>query len=81
MNGSGKSTIVKLLLRFYDPTDGEILIDGVNYLEFDINSIRNLFSALFQDFARYGFSLRENVALSIINSFNEAINFISQFIY
>ena len=77
MNGSGKSTIVKLLLRFYDPTDGEILIDGVNYLEFDINSIRNLFSALFQDFARYGFSLRENVALSNINNINDdsKINF------
>lgn len=77
LNGSGKSTIVKLLLRFYDPTDGEILIDGVNYLEFDINSIRNLFSALFQDFARYGFSLRENVALSNINNINDdsKINF------
>lgn len=77
LNGSGKSTIVKLLLRFYDPTGGEILIDGVNYLEFDVNCIRNLFSALFQDFAKYSFSLRENVALSNINNINEdsKINF------
>lgn len=63
-NGCGKSTIVKLLCRFYDPGSGEILIDGVSNKEYDIVKLRELFGVLFQDYVRYSFSLRENVALS-----------------
>lgn len=63
-NGSGKSTIVKLLLRLYDVTEGKILIDGVDIKECDIKKYRALFAPLFQDYVRYSLSLRENVALS-----------------
>lgn len=64
LNGSGKSTIVKLLCRFYDPTKGQILIDGVDNKEYDIVKLHALFGVLFQDFVKYSFSLRENVALA-----------------
>lgn len=64
LNGSGKSTIIKLLCRFYDPTDGLILIDGIDSKEYDIVKLRELFGVLFQDYVRYSFSLRENIALS-----------------
>ena len=67
LNGSGKSTIVKLLCRFYDPTEGQILIDGVDAREYDIVKLRALFGVLFQDYVKYSFSLRENVALSDIS--------------
>lgn len=64
LNGCGKSTIVKLMCRFYDPSSGEILIDGVSNKEYDIVKLRELFGVLFKDYVRYSFSLRENVALS-----------------
>ncbi len=64
LNGSGKSTIVKLLCRFYDPSEGEILIDNISNKEYDIVKLRELFGVLFQDYVRYSFSLRENIALS-----------------
>ena len=63
-NGSGKSTIVKLLLRFYDVSDGQILIDGIDIKEYDIVKYRVKFSVLFQDFIQYRLTLRENIALS-----------------
>lgn len=66
LNGAGKSTIVKLLCRFYDPTEGEILIDGINIKEYDIISVRKLFGVLFQDYVKYALTLRENIALSDI---------------
>lgn len=69
-NGCGKSTIVKLLCRFYDPSGGEILIDGVSNKEYDIVKLRELFGVLFQDYVRYSFSLRENVALSKLEKRN-----------
>lgn len=64
LNGSGKSTIVKLLCRFYDPSEGEILIDGIDSREYDIVKLRSLFAALFQDYVKYSFNLRVNIALS-----------------
>ena len=70
LNGCGKSTIVKLLCRFYDPSGGEILIDGVSNKEYDIVKLRELFGVLFQDYVRYSFSLRENVALSKLEKRN-----------
>lgn len=67
LNGAGKSTIVKLLCRFYDPTEGEILIDGINMKEYDIISVRKLFGVLFQDYVKYALTLRENIALSDVS--------------
>ena len=72
LNGSGKSTIVKLLCRFYDPTEGQILIDGIDHKEYDIVKLRALFGVLFQDFVKYSFTLRENVALSDLSRVNDS---------
>ena len=62
--GCVKTTLIKLLLRFYDPTSGEIYLDGKNIKEYDVVSYRNLFSAMFQNFANYSFTVEENVTLS-----------------
>ena len=63
-NGCGKSTIVKLLLRLYDVSEGQIFVDGVDVTQCDIRKYRELFSPLFQDYVSYSLTLRENVALS-----------------
>ncbi len=63
-NGCGKSTIVKLILRLYDVEEGEILLNGIDIMEYDIEKYRAMFSVLFQDFIKYSFTLRENVSLS-----------------
>lgn len=64
LNGSGKSTIIKLLLRFYDISKGTILLNGTDIREYDINWYRNQFTILFQNFASYAFTLKENITLS-----------------
>ena len=61
MNGSGKTTFIKLLCRLYDPTEGSILIDGTDIREYDINEYRDIFSVVFQDFKLFAFTLAENV--------------------
>lgn len=63
LNGAGKTTFIKLLCRLYDTTEGEILIDGVNIREYDMEEYRRLFAVVFQDFQLFAFSLRENIAL------------------
>ena len=60
-NGAGKSTVVKLLCRLYDPAAGRILVDGVDLRELDPAAWRARMGALFQDFARYQLTLEENV--------------------
>jgi ATP-binding cassette subfamily B protein len=60
-NGAGKTTIIKLLLRFYDVTDGEILLNDVNIKEVDLNEWHTSIGALFQDFIKYQFTFKENV--------------------
>ncbi len=68
VNGSGKSTIIKLLCRFYDVTSGEILIDGINIKDLDLQTYYKLIGALFQDFNRYGqFSVSENVSIGDVS--------------
>lgn len=61
INGAGKSTLVKLLLRFYDVTEGEILYNGVNIKEYAVESLRNAFSTVFQDYKNFAVSVFENV--------------------
>ena len=63
LNGAGKTTFVKLLCRLYDPTEGEILLDGVNIKEYDYNEYMSLFSPVFQDFKLFAFSIKENIVL------------------
>jgi ATP-binding cassette, subfamily B, bacterial len=65
-NGAGKTTLVKLLARLYDPTEGRILLDGVDLREYDLASHRRNVGVIFQDFVRYDFLLRENIAVGNI---------------
>lgn len=62
-NGAGKTTLTNLLLRLYDVTDGEILIDGEDIREVTVDSHRNRFSAVFQDFQLFSATLGENVSM------------------
>ena len=64
LNGSGKTTMVKLLCRLYDPTEGDILLDGVNIKEYDYAQYIGLFSVVFQDFVIFPLWLGQNVAVS-----------------
>lgn len=61
VNGSGKTTIVKLLNRLYEPDSGQILVDGIGIESYDLTSLRSHMSVLFQDFIRYEMTVRENV--------------------
>ena len=61
INGAGKSTLVKLLLRFYDPDEGEILYNGINVKEYNVNSLRNAFATVFQDYKNFAVSVNENI--------------------
>lgn len=63
-NGAGKSTIIKLLLRFYLPTSGDIYINGVNIVDIRISSLHEQLSVLFQEFNQYTLSALENIAIS-----------------
>lgn len=68
-NGSGKTTFIKLLCRLYDPTEGEILLNGINIKKYDYEEYKAIFSVVFQDFKLFSFSLGENVGASV--SFDE----------
>ena len=70
LNGSGKTTACKLLLRFYEPTGGRILIDGIDIREYSRDYLYARFSALFQDFARFERSLGDNVAFGMGEGFS-----------
>lgn len=63
-NGAGKTTIVKLLTRLYEPTSGRILINGLEANRFSPGSLQKQMSIIFQDFGQYQMSVRENIALS-----------------
>jgi len=71
LNGAGKSTIFKLMFRFYDPQEGCIKLDGVDLKEYDIYAVRKVFGVLFQDYVTYCLPLREIIALS---DFDERFN-------
>jgi len=60
-NGEGKTTIVKLITRLYDPSEGQILLDGVDLREYDIASLHGEIGVIFQDFMRYEMTARENI--------------------
>lgn len=62
MNGSGKTTFIKLLCRLYDPTEGEILLNGINISKYDYDEYMSVFSVIFQDFKLFAYTLGENVA-------------------
>jgi ATP-binding cassette subfamily B protein len=65
-NGQGKTTIVKLITRLYDPTEGQILLDGVDLREYDLDDLHAEIGVIFQDFMRYEMTARENIAVGRI---------------
>lgn len=60
-NGFGKTTLLKLLLRLYDPDSGAVRINGVDIREFDVHELRRHVSAIFQDYVQFYFTMRENI--------------------
>lgn len=62
-NGAGKSTIVKLLFRLYDPTEGGIFVNGINIKDYNLKAYRNLFAAAFQDYKIFAGTVKENVLM------------------
>lgn len=66
-NGAGKTTLTKLLARLYDPTEGRILLDGVDLREYEIQSVRRAIGVIFQDFVRYDLRFEENVGVGEID--------------
>ncbi len=70
-NGAGKTTLIKLVLRFYEPTKGTILLDGTDISRFDKQAYRERFGVIFQDFFRYEFTIRENIAVGNIDALED----------
>jgi ATP-binding cassette subfamily B protein len=70
-NGAGKTTIIKLLARLYDPSAGKILIDGIDLKQLDLNRWREKIAVVFQDFCRYSLTIGENIALGDLITLEE----------
>jgi ATP-binding cassette subfamily B protein len=67
-NGAGKTTIVKLLSRLYDPTEGRILLDGHDLRDYDLDELRSRVGVVFQDFVRFHFTAAENIAMGRVEA-------------
>src|SRR5215470_3858604 len=70
-NGEGKTTIVKLLTRLYDPIEGQVLLDGIDVREYDLDDLYREVGVIFQDFMRYEMTARENIAVGRIERVND----------
>ena len=70
-NGSGKTTLIKLLTRLYNPTQGHILLDGLNLLEWEESALLKRVGVIFQDFVRYQFIVGENIGAGDNDRFND----------
>jgi len=69
-NGEGKTTLVKLMTRLYDPVEGQVLLDGVDLREYDLEDLYREIGVIFQDFMRYEMTARENIAVGRIDEIN-----------
>ena len=67
LNGAGKTTLIKLLTRLYDPTEGQILLDGVDLREYDHKELYKIFGIIFQDFGKYAVTVSENIQFGEID--------------
>jgi ATP-binding cassette subfamily B protein len=70
-NGAGKTTFIKLLTRLYDPTAGQILLDGVDLREYDIDQLRDKIGVIFQDFVHYHATAKENIGFGQIKALDD----------
>ena len=70
-NGAGKTTLIKLLTRLYDPTEGQILLDGVDLREYDLHDLRQRIGVIFQDFVHYHMAAAENVGFGQIEALDD----------
>jgi ATP-binding cassette, subfamily B, bacterial len=70
-NGEGKTTIVKLITRLYDPTEGHVLLDGVDLKEYRLEDLYREIGVIFQDFMRYEMTARENIAVGRIEEIDD----------
>ncbi len=66
-NGAGKTTLIKLMARLYEPSEGRILLDGVDLRDYDVEDLRRNIGVIFQDFVRYQMSARDNIAVGMID--------------
>jgi len=67
LNGAGKTTLIKLLTRLYDPTEGRILLDGIDLKEYDPKALYSIFGIIFQNFAKYACTVSENIMFGDIS--------------
>ncbi|MDX5419273.1 MAG: ABC transporter ATP-binding protein/permease [Hymenobacteraceae bacterium] len=70
-NGAGKTTLVKLLARLYEPTEGRILLDGVDLREYDLNDLRHQVGIIFQDYVRFQMTASDNIAIGQISNITD----------
>lgn len=72
-NGSGKTTMIKLLTRLYEPTEGRIMLDGLDLQEWDVEALRQRVGVIFQDFGRYQFSVGENIGAGDVRHIDDKV--------
>jgi ATP-binding cassette subfamily B protein len=77
-NGAGKTTLAKLLARLYDPTEGRILLDGVDLRKYDLQSVRRAIGVIFQDFVHYDFRMDENIGIGEISQVQEYLDYMAE---
>ncbi|MFD2513977.1 ABC transporter ATP-binding protein [Pontibacter locisalis] len=70
-NGAGKTTLVKLLARLYEPTEGKILLDGVDLREYDLSDLRHQVGIIFQDYVRFQMTASDNIAIGQISNISD----------
>jgi ATP-binding cassette subfamily B protein len=71
LNGAGKTTLIKLLTRLYDPTEGQILLDGVDLRDYDLQALRKQIGVIFQDFMRYHLTASENIGFGQVEALED----------
>jgi len=70
-NGSGKTTLIKLMTRLYEPTQGRVLLDGLDLKDWDETALRQRIGVIFQDFARYQMLVGENIGAGDVRAFDD----------